>query len=259
VQWDPEQYARYADERARPFLDLLQRVGARSPRRVVDIGCGPGTLTALLRARWPDAQIDGVDSSPAMIATAAPLAGPTLRFHHADAVDWQLPPDTDVVITNATLQWVPSHRALLDRWSAQLPAGGWLGVQVPGNFDAPSHVLMRHLAADRRWADTLRGVLRHDDAVAEPADYARQLLAAGLSVDVWSTTYVHVLGGADPVLEWVRGTALRPVLAALDERQAAQFEADYAVLLRTAYPPTDQGTLFPFRRIFVVAHRPPVG
>ncbi len=255
MRWDPGQYARFSDERSRPFLDLVGRIGAATARRVVDVGCGPGSLTALLAHRWPDASVEGIDSSAEMIAVAAPLAGERLSFRVGDASTWQPPDDVDVIVSNATLQWVPDHFALLARWAASLRRGGWLAFQVPGNFDSPSHVLMRSLAETPRWAQPLAGVLRHHDAVAEPDRYARLMLDAGLSVDVWETTYLHVLPGDDPVLEWVRGTGLRPVLGALPPLEAAEFEQAYVAMLRHAYPQTAHGTIFPFRRVFAVGHR----
>jgi Trans-aconitate methyltransferase len=249
MRWDAQVYGRYADERGRPFVDLLGRVGAEKPRRVVDLGCGPGALTALLAQRWPDAQVEGVDSSAEMIDAATPAE--RLSFRVQDVSSWTMPADADVVISNATLQWVPTHRALLASWAAALPPGGWLAFQVPGNFGAPSHALMRSLAA--KWG--VGDVLRHEDAVATPAEYADLLLGAGLQVDVWETTYLHVLAGDDPVLQWVRGTGLRPVLAALSPSDADEFSAEYARLLREAYPPGEHGTVFPFRRVFAVGHR----
>jgi trans-aconitate 2-methyltransferase len=256
MRWDPQQYSRYADERGRPFLDLLGRVSASAPRRVVDVGCGPGALTALLAQRWPEAVIEGIDSSPEMIDAAAPLRSARLSFRVADAATWAPPQDIDVIISNATLQWLPGHERLLGRWAAALPAGGWLAFQVPGNFGSPSHALMRSLAESARWHDSLAGVLRHADAVATPERYAELLLGAGFAADVWETTYLHVLTGDDPVLEWVRGTGLRPVLASLSRDDQAAFEAEYAAALRAAYPRTDGRTLFPFRRIFAVGQRP---
>lgn len=256
MRWDPAKYGQYADERSRPFIDLLARVDADAPRRVVDIGCGPGTLTALLADRWPAATIEGFDSSPEMIEAASGLARTGLSFRVADAADWQMPADADVVISNAALQWMPDHRALLAEWAARMPVGGWIAAQLPGNFASPSHVLMRELAQSPRWASQLDGVLRHHDAVGAPQDYATLLLDAGLHVDVWETTYLHRLAGADPVLQWVRGTGLRPVLAALSPKDAEAFEGNYAAALRSAYPATQHGTLFAFRRVFVVGHRP---
>ena len=255
MRWDPGQYLRYAGERARPFLDLLARVSAEAPRRVVDVGCGPGTLTALLAQRWPDATIEGIDSSPDMIAAATEHASERVGFRVADAREWEPPTDCDVVISNAALQWIPEHDTLLERWAAALPPGGRLAFQVPGNFSAPSHTEMRALAAEPRWADRLHGVLRHADAVGDPTHYATLLMDAGLDVDAWETTYVHVLDGEDPVVEWMRGTALRPVLDALDADEAAEFTAELAHRLRRPYPPGPRGTLLPFRRIFVVAGR----
>ena len=257
MKWDPIQYGRYAEERARPFLDLVARVAAAAPRRVIDLGCGPGTLTALLGERWPGARVEGIDASPEMIAEALPLANPALTFRVGDIADWAMPADADVIVSNAALQWVPGHREVLRRCARQLPAGGWLAFQLPGNFGSPSHQLMRELAASPRWARHLDGVLRHHDSVGEPAEYAALLLEAGLRADVWESTYLHVLGGTDPVLEWVRGTGLRPVLAALDSssQDPADFEAEYAAALRAAYPATARGTLFGFRRVFAVGHR----
>ncbi|PZS19242.1 MAG: trans-aconitate 2-methyltransferase [Pseudonocardiales bacterium] len=264
MRWDPNKYAQFADERGRAFVDLLARIGCASPRRVVDLGCGPGTLTALLATRWPAALVEGLDSSPEMIERTSGVAG--VAFRVEDVTAWAMPQDADVVISNATLQWVPQHQDLVRGWASALPPGGWLAFQVPGNFDSPSHTLMRSLATSSRWAPLVGDVLRHHDAVHSPEDYARVLLVAGLTVDVWATTYLHVLTGADPVLDWVRGTGLRPVLDALagqrapdagDPRPAADvFEAEYAAALREAYPATERGTLFPFHRIFAVAHKP---
>jgi trans-aconitate 2-methyltransferase len=251
VRWDPRQYARFGDQRARPFVDLLARVGAAAPRRVVDLGCGDGSTTALLAQRWPGAQVTGLDSSADMIAAARP--GPRLTFAVGDVREWV--PAADVLVCNAVLQWVPGHADLLHRWAAALPPGGWLALQVPGNFAAPSHVLLQEVAGSARWEARLRGVLREGRPVLEPAGYAALLLGHGLVVDVWETTYLHLLAGADAVLEWVRGTALRPVLAALSPAEAAAFEAEYAAALRTAYPRSGEVTPFPFRRVFAVATR----
>jgi trans-aconitate 2-methyltransferase len=253
MEWDPQQYGRFADERGRPFLDLIHRVGATAPRRVIDLGCGPGTLTALLAQRWPSAQVEGLDSSAEMIAAATPRD--RLAFRVGDITSWRPPDDADVVVSNATLQWVPTHRSLVTRWAQALPADGWLAFQVPGNFGSFSHTLMRSLAESQRWSSALTGILRHDD-VGTAEEYAGLLLSAGLVADAWETTYVHVLSGPDPVLEWLRGTGLRPVMAALPPASYAQFEAEFAAQLRQAYPPTAAGTLFPFRRIFAVGHRP---
>ncbi len=254
MRWDPDVYARYADERGRPFLDLVARISATSPRRVVDLGCGTGALTARLAERWPAARVEGIDSSPDMIAAAARL-DVAVSFRVEDIEAWTMPADADVVVCNAALQWVPAHRNLLRSWAVAVPPGGWLAFQVPGNFDSPSHALMRSLAMTARWAAVLAGVLHHHEPVASPAEYASVLLEAGLAVDVWETTYLHVLSGPDPALEWLRGTGLRPILTALGEPDAQEFTAALAARLRVAYPASAYGTVFPFRRLFAVAHR----
>lgn len=253
--WDPAQYAAFSGQRSRPFFDLIGRIGHPAPRRVVDLGCGPGELTAVLALRWPDAEVLGIDSSPEMIARARHLENSpqNLHFVQEDVRDWIPESGTDVVVSNAVLQWVPNHHALLARWAAELEQGGWLAFQIPGNFSAPSHVLMRTLAESERWNAQLASVLRHDDVVSTPGEYHRLLRGAGLDTDAWETTYQHLLAGENPVLEWVRGTGLRPVLAALTAAEAADFERAYAVMLAAAYPPEpDGGTLFAFRRIFAV-------
>lgn len=257
MKWDPAKYVQFGDYRDRPFFDLTGRVHADRPTRVVDLGCGPGNLTATLTERWPEAEVVGLDSSADMLAKAGNLAeqNPALRFEQADIGEWMPPAGTDVVVSNAALQWVPGHQDMMRSWLDALNPGAWLAMQVPGNFNAPSHALMRELAASKRWAPDLDGVLRGGESVAEPADYLHILLDAGCTADAWETTYQQVLSGPDPVLEWVRGTALRPVLAALSPEGGAQFEAEYAAALRRAYPQGPHGTVFPFRRIFAVGRK----
>ncbi len=258
--WDPKQYVRFGDYRDRPFFDLTARIGAQQPRRVVDLGCGPGNLTAALARRWPAAQVLGLDTSARMIDAAQSVAGAenapgNLSFALADISGWTPDPDTDVVVSNAALQWVPGHAALLTSWLRALNPGAWLAVQVPGNFRSPSHALMRDVADSERWRALLAGVLRHDDDAGEPVDYLQLLLDAGCAADIWETTYYQLLTGERPVLEWVRGTALRPVLDSLGAADAADFERTYAPLLEKAYPKSDHGTVFPFRRIFMVGQK----
>ncbi|MEV7196821.1 trans-aconitate 2-methyltransferase [Streptomyces sp. NPDC093510] len=265
--WDPQQYLRHADHRSRPFADLLSRVpelpAAGRPPHVADLGCGPGNVTRLLAERWPTAHITGFDNSPEMLARADRLAGPTagggrLDFAPADATDWTPAPGTyDLILSNATLQWVPGHPDSFPAWIEALTRGGTFAFQVPGNFDAPSHVLMRELSESARWRDRLGDVLRHADAVLSPGEYLERLVGLGCEVDSWETTYQHLLTGEDPVLDWLKGTGLRPVLTALeDDPEATEaFLAEYGELLRRAYPPTAHGTVFPFRRVFAVAHK----
>jgi trans-aconitate 2-methyltransferase len=257
--WDPAVYLRYAGERARPFIDLLGRVHAEAPATVVDLGCGEGTMTATLADRWPGARVTGVDSSPEMLAAAATSAVPErVSFTAGDVRDWTPDGPDDVVVSNAVLHWVPGHESLLARWAGWLRPGGWLAVQVPGNFRAPTHALLADLCLSPRWAARLAHAAPSPATVLEPSGYFDVLTDAGLSPDVWETTYLHVLTGSDPVLAWVRSTALRPVLALLtDDDAAAEFTAEYAAALRGAYPPRPDGTtLLPFRRVFAVATRP---
>jgi trans-aconitate 2-methyltransferase len=257
VRWDPEQYLRFADERSRPFHDLLARIPAPDARLVADVGCGPGTLTRLLAERWPGARVEGVDSSYEMVQRAeAELAdlGERAVAILADAREWRPPGPVDVLVSNATLQWVPGHLELLERFVGWLAPGGWLAVQVPGNFGEPSHTLLADVAARPRWEGQLAEIPR--PSVEEPGTYLAQLAELGLHVDAWETTYLQVLPGEDAVLRWMRGTGLRPVLSALpDDDARAAFEAEYGELLRRAYPPQAFGTVLPYRRIFFVAQR----
>jgi trans-aconitate 2-methyltransferase len=250
LTWDPALYLGFDDHRSRPFFDLLARVGATAPRRVVDLGCGPGHLTEVLAARWPGADVRALDSSPEMVAAARERG---VAAELADVVDFSPAPGTDVVISNAVLQWVPSHPQLLPRWLRALPPGAWFAMQVPGNFGAPSHALIRELLAEPRWQGSVR--LRGEKAVPEPAEYAELLAVDAAEVDVWETTYLHRLTGTDPVLRWISATALRPVQDALDPDDYEAFRAELAPRLRAAYPARPDGsTWFPFRRIFAVAH-----
>ncbi|MEV1147631.1 methyltransferase domain-containing protein, partial [Micromonospora sp. NPDC049799] len=205
-------------------------------------------------ARWPAARVRGLDSSPEMVARAAAVT--TVSVAEGDVLHWRPDPDTDVVVCNAVLQWVPDHRRLLTRWAAELPAGAWLAVQVPGNFDAPSHRALREVAARPAWRDTLAPLLR-EAPVDDPVGYATLLTAAGCAVDAWETTYVHLLparADADhPVLSWMEGTALRPVRAALDAAGWSDFRTELGVRLTEAYPVRQGRVYFPFRRVFVVA------
>ena len=248
--WDPERYLAYADERGRPFLDLISRIDAESPRRVVDLGCGPGNLTGLLAQRWPDAVVLGLDSSPGMIERAQV---PGVRFAVRDLRQWVAdePEQVDVLVSNATLQWVPDHLELLPRLVERVSPSGWFAFQVPGNFDEPSHTIRRELAAEERYAEHTAGVAVPDSH--DPTTYLEVLAGAGCAVDAWETTYLHVLSGEDPVFTWVSGTGARPTLEALPNGLREEFEEEFRARLRAAYPRHDYGVLLPFRRVFVVA------
>jgi trans-aconitate 2-methyltransferase len=253
--WDPELYGRFADQRSRPFHELVARVGAAAPGRVVDLGCGDGSLTETLAARWPSASVLGVDSSESMLASAAGRKSDRLSFVLGTIQDWRPEGPVDVLVSNAALQWVPQHVSLLPRLAGALAPGGWLAIQVPGNFEAPSHALLRSLCASPRWAEQL-GTAARWPSMPTPADYVRELAGLGCVVDSWETTYAQVLAGPDPVLTWMRGTALRPVLDRLSPPEAESFEASLGALLREAYPAQPYGTVLPFRRIFAVAQVP---
>lgn len=249
--WSPEQYLRYGDERARPFLDLTARIGAEAPGLVVDLGAGPATQTRLLAERWPEAEVLAVDSSPEMVERASRQRGVTAVL--GDLRTWSPPGEIDVIVSNAALQWVPGHLDLLPRLVSQLAPGGWLALQVPGNHEEPSHVLRRALAAEEPFAPHLRDVAA--PAAHDPSTYLRALQGAGLEVDAWETTYLHVLHGPDPVFEWVAGTGARPTLQALPEELRARFEEEFRARLREAYPDSGHGVILPFRRVFAVGRR----
>jgi trans-aconitate 2-methyltransferase len=252
-RWDPATYLQFADERSRPFFELTSRVGAVSPGEVVDLGSGPGQLTASLAARWPSAEVVGVDSSAEMVAAAADHAGDRVRFELADLRSWEPAAPVDVIVSNATLQWVPDHRGQLPRLVRALRTGGWLAFQVPGNLDAPSHRLLRELAADERFAASTSDVeFPHSH---EPTAYLVDLLSLGCAADVWETTYLHVLDGPDPVFRWISGTGARPVLQALPDGMREEFVDEYKARLREAYPASEHGTVLAFRRVFCVAQR----
>ncbi|MDQ2758107.1 MAG: methyltransferase domain-containing protein [Actinomycetota bacterium] len=267
--WDPAQYAAFADHRSRPFADLLGRVLALDPglrpRLVVDLGCGDGPLTLGLADRYPTARVVGLDSSEAMLARARELdQSGRVEWVNAQVQQWdpsRLAQPVDLLTTNATLQWVPGHLDLVPGWVEALSPGGWFAMQVPANFDAPSHRLMREVAARHERAADLLATLRHTDAVAAPGVYLELLSGLGLVADVWATTYLQVLdpagAQASPVLEWVRGTGLRPVLDVLtDDHERDAFVTAYAAELDRAYPRRPFGVAFPFRRIFAVGRKP---
>lgn len=252
MAWDPARYLEYADERGRPFVELLARVPAEHPDTVVDLGCGAGNLTDLLAARWPLARVTGIDSSPEMVARARE-GDSWVDYRLADLREWITGDEqADVVVSNAALQWVPGHLDLLPRLVERVAPGGWLAFQVPGNFDQPSHTLRDQLAAESSYADHVGDVVRPD--AHDAATYLDALVALGCEVDAWETTYLHVLQGNDPVFAWVSGTGARPTLDALPTGLREEFVVEFKRRLREAYPPGPHGTVMPFRRVFVVAH-----
>lgn len=265
MSWDPAQYERFAAERARPFHDLVAQIPTVDPRTVVDLGCGPGTVTAALSDRWPDAHVYGFDSSPGMIAAAARHTRPgRLEFGIGDIATWRPKPGTiDVIVSNAALQWVAGHADLLPDWAAALTPGGTLAIQVPVSHDLAANDVFRAVSTSPVWADRLAPVAtsvgpRSISPILSGAEYLDVLARAGLTVNAWETTYLHVLPGFNPVLEWFAGTGLRPYLDALanDPNALATFRAEVAERLRERYPSRPYGTVLPFPRLFVVANRP---
>lgn len=251
--WDPDRYLAYADERGRPFVELVARVGATAPTSVVDLGCGPGNLTRLLRDRWPDAHIAGIDSSPAMVERAVSTG---VDATLADVREWaptQPAGSIDVLVTNAALQWVPGHLELVPRLADLVGPGGWFAMQVPGNFDEPSHALRAELSREPEYAAHLTGI--DEPGSHDPAAYWAALTAAGLEVDAWETTYLHVLSGDDAVFDWISGTSLLPTRAALPADLWPAYERELRARLRAAYPARAGRVLMPFRRVFAVARR----
>lgn len=261
--WDPSRYGQFSNERARPFADLMGRVAATEPQLVVDLGCGNGPLTLSLAERWPQARVVGVDNSAEMLdAARSQDGGGRVEWVEADLAAWDiasLGAAPDVIVTNAALQWVPRHLPLIETWVEALAPGGWFALQVPGNFDAPTHALMREAAVSHARAGELEAASKRYGA-GDPSTYLQVLAAAGLAVDAWETTYTHVLDPEDrrdnPVLDWVSGTGLRPMLEVLDdEAEREEFIATYAAKVAAAYPRTPAGVLLAFRRVFAVGRK----
>ena len=256
MTWDPAQYSRFAAERALPFRDLVSRIDVPQASLVVDLGCGPGTQTVELAALWPQARVIGVDNSSEMLRQARAYEVPgRVEFRMADLQRFCPPGPVDVMVTNATLQWVPGHLGLLGRLTAWLAPGGAFGMQVPANFNEPSHLLLRELAGEGRWRPLLEGGVTRWPSSHEPSEYLEALEACGLRTTVWETTYFQLLDGEDSVLEWMKGTALRPVLGALPPDDASRFLAEYGDRLRDAYPARAGGNLLRYRRVFAVGNR----
>ncbi|HET8684954.1 MAG TPA: methyltransferase domain-containing protein [Micromonosporaceae bacterium] len=268
TSWDPEQYLKFERERARAFHDLVGQVADVSPQTVTDLGCGPGQLTATLADRWPHAYVLGVDSSAEMVAEATRLVRPgRLDFVQCAIEEWRQPEPVDLILSNAALQWVPTHVDLLAQWvTGALAPAGTLAFQVPASGGSAATVAIRTVAASPEWAPRLGALAmrrgpRAASSVRTADEYVDLLARLGCAVDAWETTYLHVLhgdsDGANPVLEWFAGTGLRPYLDALagDPAAEAAFRNDVAEALAEAYPPAPYGTIMPFRRIFVVARR----
>lgn len=256
MSWSARQYTKFEDERSRPVRDLLAHIPRVTADTAADIGCGPGNSTELLHARFPEATITGMDGSADMIA-AARTRLPGLQFEIDDIATWRNPGPFDVILSNAALQWVPNHETLLPALLGKLAPGGSLAVQVPDNLEEPAHRLMRAVAAEGAWAAKLADAANARAPRHEVDWYYRELRAAGAKVDIWRTTYQHPLaGGAAAIVEWFKGTGLRPFLGPLDDGERTDFLARYQAAIAEAYPTYPDGTaLLPFPRLFFVATR----
>jgi trans-aconitate 2-methyltransferase len=256
MSWSAKQYVAFEDERTRPVRDLLAALPVINARSVVDIGCGPGNSTELLAQRFPGAAVTGIDSSPDMIEAARKRL-PQVHFETAGIEAWSAPGPFDVILANAVLQWLPDHAALLPLLVRKLAAGGGLAIQMPNNLDGPAHRLMREIAVDGPWAHKLSGAAAARTPLASAEWYYGLLRSSCARVDVWQTTYYHALpGGAGAIVEWFKGSGLRPFLDPLTEAERSAYLHRYQAEVARAYPPLADGTaLLPFPRLFMIAIR----
>jgi len=254
MSWDPTQYLKFAGERLRPAIDLLARIPAAAPATVVDLGCGAGNLAPLFLQRWPQAKLVGVDSSPQMLAKAR-ADYPRAQFVQGDFATWRPAQPVDVLYSNAALHWLDGHETLFPTLLETVAAGGWMAVQMPRNFAAPSHTCVVEAIEQGKWRATLEPLLRRRP-VGEPRDYWSLLRGRTAALEIWEIEYLQVLKGENPVAEFVKGSWLRQFLDRLEEPDRVAFEADYRARVRAAYPAeADGSTLFPFRRLFILAQR----
>ncbi len=252
TDWNPTQYLRYGSERLRPALDLIARIQVDSPGSVYDLGCGTGTITGILKERWPDARVTGVDSSASMLERTGDVET-GVYWQHADLNDWQPAIQAGVVYSNAALHWLDGHGQLFPRLMSAVGSGGVLAVQMPENFSAPSHTSIADTVREGPWRERLAPFQR-EQPVAEPSFYYDLLSQLSSSIDMWETTYMHILEGENPVVEWTKGTMLRPLLENLSEDEGSEFLKLYTEKVAKAYPPRADGkTVLPFKRLFIVA------
>jgi trans-aconitate 2-methyltransferase len=253
ADWSAEQYLKFEDERTRPSRDLLAQVPLAHPRKIVDIGCGPGNSTELLVRRWPDATIIGIDTSADMLRQARERL-PAQTFIETNVAHWVPPDGTDLLFGNAIFQWVPNHLKQLQRLVNKLPPGGVLAAQIPDSLDEPAHLLMREVARQGPWAQQLSEKARVRDTLPAPGGYYDALSPLCARLDIWHTIYNHVLDDADAIVEWVKGTGLRPFLDMLETAERKEFLAEYTARVAATYlPQADGKVLFRFPRIFIMA------
>ncbi len=252
VSWDPERYLAFESERLRPALDLLARIPLANPREIADLGCGAGNVSAYLLRRFPDAHITGVDSSAEMLAQAAATL-PDATWLKSDIATWEPEARPDLIYSNAALHWIPNHAEQFPRLLDRLARNGVLAVQMPQSRHGIWRDTLRVVAAEGPWAGALSSVIGPGN-VLSASEYYRLLSPRARRLDIWESEYLHNLQGDDPVAAWTQGAGLRPALAALDAKTGAAFYEAYRLRLRQAYmPEVDGRTLFPFRRLFVVA------
>lgn len=253
TDWSAEQYLKFEDERTRPARDLLAQVPLRQPQKIADIGCGPGNSTALLVERWPQASVIGVDTSADMLRQARERL-PGHKFIEANVAHWAPPAGTEVLFANAVFQWVPEHLKHLKRLLGGLPAGGVLAVQMPDNLDEPSHIMMREVAFQEPWRHQLAKAAELRDGLPVPGVYYDALRPLCSRLEIWHTIYNHVLDDAVAIVEWVKGTGLRPFVDPLEPPERKAYLAAYTARIAAAYPPQADGkVLLRFPRIFIVA------
>lgn len=254
MPWDPQLYLKFDRERTQPAIDLAARIEIAEPRSVIDLGCGPGNSTAVLKARWPEADISGLDSDAEMLA-AARLKLPEVKWVQADAGAWQTDRQYDVVFSNAMLQWLPDHARVIGNWFGAVAEDGALAVQIPINFNEPVHRHILEVADDPRWCD-LTNPAKRSLRASDPADYYEILSRLSERIELWVTNYIHQLDGHVDIIKWMRGTGLRPYLNVLGADQKLEFEVELVSRIENSYPPQSNGKiLYPFRRLFFVAYR----
>jgi trans-aconitate 2-methyltransferase len=252
MAWNPQQYLKFSGHRSRPALDLLLRIPEFPARQIADLGAGAGNVTKLLKERWPDATVTGVESSAEMVE-AGKTAAPGVAWLQADLGQWRPSQRCDVIYSNAALHWLPEHDKLFPKLMNAVAPGGILAVQMPRNFEAPSHTLIADTALNGPWRNKVEHLVT-PPPVQGPAFYHGLLAPFAENIDIWETEYLQVLQGANPVKEWTKGTWLMRYLDALAGEEKSAFEAAYGERVLKAYPPTASGdTLFPFRRLFMVA------